>query len=703
MPLGEIAITPTAADIGGVIVRGERDFMTVEIDRNVYRTDDMPVAAGGNASDVLRNIPSVEVDVDGNVSLRGNQNVAVQINGRPVMMSGDALANYLQTLSAGSIERVEVIANPSARYDPEGMGGILNIELKKGAEQGLTGGINAGIGTNDSYSAGANINYGSGPWNISATYGLNTRTRDMYGYRLQIDRATEIGSTLTVRDTGTSSSLGHSVNASVEYALDNMNAITLATRFGMRGGDDLRTSQTVREFDRPLGSSLRTTTEEETSANMDHRLSYKWTGERRVHELTTELRYSYDTDDEISLATQRGDTGVFPSTPYQQQVNLDERNTDIEAKLDYISPLWQDARLEAGYAGSSRGIDNDYLSMSDSSGALIPDGQSNAFNFIERMHGLYAIVGQTVGNVDLQIGARAEQVNTEFDLTNTGEVFKNEYFSVFPSALIGYRPSDETQLRLSYSKRISRPRTRALNPFSTSTDPQFKRVGNPYLRPEYTHGVELSINQFVPWGTLQFTPYMRRTVDAIERFERVDSAGVVTATFENLGQVDSYGAELLSTGRFGDWLNTVASVGLFQSVTDATSVGADPASEAFSWSARLTATASLGWGTSLQASAFYRSPSNIVGGHTDAHVMTDIAATKTLLDDRFKIGLRVNDPFNVSGMRSWRETDGYYIETERRWGGRSAMLTFAYLFGKQNESRRERGDGGSDDAGDIDW
>lgn len=702
--VGEIAVVPEVSELGGVEVRANRDFMSVEIDRNVYRTDDMPVASGGNASDVLRNIPSVEVDVDGHVSLRGNQNVAVQINGRPIMMSGDALANYLQTLSANAIERVEVVGNPSARYDPEGMGGIINIELKKGEERGLTGGINAGVGTSESYSLGANISYGGGPWNVSANYGFNRRSRDMFGYRLQVDRSVDVGSSLTVRDTGKNSSFGHSLNASAEYAIDGMNAITLSTRVGMRNGDALRTSQTLREIEAPLGFTQRTTDDDDSGINMDHRLSYKWTGERRKHELTAEMRYGYDTDVEITRARQNGDSSTFAGGPMLQQVDLDERNSDFDAKLDYVRPLWADARLEAGYAGSFRLIDNNYQSQSsDSMSTLVDDGRSNTFNFSERLHAVYAIVGQTIGKVDLQIGARGELASTGFDLATTGERFNNEYFSLFPSALIGFRPSDETQLRLSYSKRITRPRTRALNPFSTSTDPQFKRVGNPYLRPEYTHGLELTVNQFVPWGTVQFSPYLRRTVDAIERFERVDSAGIVTATFENLGEVDSYGAELLSTGRFGDWLNTVASIGLYRSVTDATSVGADAASEALAWTARLTATASLGWGTSLQASLFYRSPSNIVGGHSDAHVMSDVAATKTLFDDRFKIGVRVSDPFNVSGMRTWRETDGYYIETERRWGGRTAMLTLSYLFGKPGEAKRDRGEGRADEEGEIDW
>ncbi|HVK40564.1 MAG TPA: TonB-dependent receptor [Candidatus Kapabacteria bacterium] len=702
LALGEIAITADASRLDGVTVTGERDFMTVEIDRNVYRTEDMPVAAGGSATDVLRNIPSVEVDVDGNISLRGAQNVAVQINGRPVMMSGQALSNYLQTLPAGSIERVEIIANPSARYDPEGMGGILNLELKKGEDRGLSGGVNGGIGTNDSYSLGASLSYGAGPWSVAANYGMNIRSRDMLGYRLQESRTIEPASRLFAGDTGTSSSLGHSLNASVEYALTPEHAISLSSRIGMRGGEGSRaTTTTYGDLAAPLARTVRTTEDEDDGLNMDYRLGYRWTLERRKHELAAELRYGNDSDTEHSLAA-LGDTAGARG-PMRQQVDLDERNATVEGTLDYTRPLWDDAKLEAGYAGSLRTIDNDYRSMSGgANGTLESDGRSNRFDFTEILHGVYATVGQTIGPVDVQVGLRGEAVTTEFDLVSTGERFDNDYFSLFPSALVGYRPGDETQLRLSYSKRITRPRMRVLNPFSTSTDPQFRRVGNPYLKPEYTHALELSVNQFVPWGTLQLTPYARRTTDAIERFERVDSAGVVTATFENLGQVDSYGTELLSTARVGDWLSTVASIGVYRAVTDASNVGIGAESEALAWTGRLTATASLGWGTSIQASAFYRSPSDIVGGHTDAHVMSDIALTKTLFDDRARIGLRVSDPFDQAGMRGWRETDGYYIETERRWGGRNAMLTVSYLFGQpQKESaRRERG---GEEMEDVDW
>jgi outer membrane receptor protein involved in Fe transport len=701
--LGAIALTVDAAQTEGVVVEGRRELLTVEIDRNVYRTEDMPVAAAGNATDVLRNIPSVEVDVDGNVSLRGNQNVAVQINGRPVMMSGDALANFLQTLPAGSIERVEIIANPSAKFDPEGMGGILNIELKSGEDRGLSGGVNAGAGTNDSYSLGGNISYGAGPWSISANYGFNMRSREMLGYRIQESRIAEPSSRLFAGDTGTSSSQGHSLNASIEYALTPEQSISLASRVGMRAGEGERTT-TTSVYDAsptPLSQSSRTTTDDDTGLNMDHRLGYRWTIERRRHELTAELRYGVDTDDEASVAA-TSQRGGIASNPFVQRIEVDERNSDMEAKIDYVRPLWEDAKLEAGYIGSLRSIDNTYASRAtDTAGAVTPDGRSNAFDFIERLHGAYAIVGQTLGDFDLQLGLRAEAVATAFDLVNTGESFDNDYFSLFPSALVGWRPGESTQLRLSYSKRITRPRTRLLNPFSTSTDPQFRRVGNPHLRPEYTHAVELSVNQFVPWGTIQLTPYARRTTDAIERFERVDSTGIVTATFENLGQVDAWGAELLTTARAGDWLSTVASVGINRAVTDASNIGVATESDALAWTARLTATANVGWGTSIQGSLFYRSPSDIVGGHADAHVMSDFAVTKTLLDDRARIGLRVNDPFNQAGMRSWRETDGYYIETERRWGGRSAMLTLSYLFGQQpRDAGRQRG---GEEMEEVDW
>jgi outer membrane receptor protein involved in Fe transport len=700
--LGEIAIAVDARQLGEVNVSGRREFMTVEIDRNVYRTDDMPVAAGGNATDVLRNIPSVEVDVDGNVSLRGNQNVAVQINGRPVMMSGEALANYLRTLSAEAIERVEIIANPSAKYDPEGLGGILNLELKKGEERGLSGGVNAGVGTNDAYSLGGSLNYGSGPWNVSGNYGFTMRSRDMLGYRLQESRGAEPATRLVAGDTGTSSSVGHSFNASIDYALSPQHTLTLSGRAGMRSGEGDRATTTVTESAAPVSTTIRATGDDDDGTNADVRLGYRWTIERRKHELSAELRYGLDDDTEHSLATL-----TIPEAhdvvPSRQQVDLNERNSDIDAMIDYVRPLWSDAKLEAGYAGSIRRIENDYTSMaSDSSGALVPDGQSNAFDFTERINGLYATLGQSIGSLDVQLGLRAEAADTKFDLVGGEHAYDNDYFSLFPSALVGYRPGDETQLRLSYSKRITRPRTRLLNPFSTSTDPQFRRIGNPYLRPEYTHAIELSVNQFFPWGTLQLTPYVRRTTDAIERYERVDSDGVVTATFENLGQVDSWGAELLSTARVGDWLSTVGSFGFFRSVTDASNIGEGSETDALAFTARLTATATLGWGTSIQGSLFYRSPSEVVGGRTEGHVFSDLAVTKSLLDDRARLGLRVSDPFDVARMRSTRETDGYYIETERRWGGRSAMLTFSYLFGKpQRDAKRERGP--SDEMEDSDW
>jgi outer membrane receptor protein involved in Fe transport len=710
--LGAIALSINPSTTGDVTVSAERDFMTVDIDRTVYKTQDLLVSTGGTATDLLRNIPSIEVDVDGNVSLRGNQNVVVQINGRPLMMSGDALTNFLRSLSASSIERVEVIPNPSAKYDPDGMSGIINIVLKQSEDRGLSGGLNAGAGTRSSYNIGGNINYGSGPWNIFANYGFNTGRWEYNGTRLQENRLVHPLTGVRGSDTGSNLYSGHSLNGTIDYALDKMNSLSLSAVVSTNSGDgdgvnhyfDLDSVREVTDrYDRLNTSG-------NSELNMDYRLGYKWVEQASRHEFSVEARYSTEREDGSSDYRQQDLTlSGTPANdkPQLQRNDLLEKNRNITLQADYVRPLWESARLETGYKGSLRRIDNTFYSESFDYGAgeFRPDmNLNNTFVFDEKINALYATYSQDLDQFGLQLGLRAEDARTTFNLTSVGSAYDNNYFSLFPSAFVSYKPAEGTQFKLGYSRRINRPRTGTLNPFSSSSDPNFRRVGNPYLKPEYTDSYELNFTQFLPWGTATLSPYFRHTTNGIQRYERFDSTGMATLTFENFGKDDSYGAEFITTARV-DRVTAFANVSVYRSVTDASNVDQGLTNDAIGWTARANATVDLGLGLSLQANGFYRSPFNINGGQMGSHSSFDMALQKKLFDDKARIGLRVSDLFNTSSFNVYRGTSAYYEETSRHWGGRSAMLTFSYTFGTpdRNAQRRTTGTQDQPQGGDMGW
>jgi outer membrane receptor protein involved in Fe transport len=257
-------------------------------------------------------------------------------------------------------------------------------------------------------------------------------------------------------------------------------------------------------------------------------------------------------------------------------------------------------------------------------------------------------------------------------------------------------------LKASYSRRINRPQVWALNPFSQFSDRNNRSIGNPYLKPEYTHAYELTFMQSLPWGTVTVNPYVRHTDNAIQRLQRFDSSGLGTLVYENFGTVDSYGADLIATGRVGDWFQGFANVSLYQSQTDATNLGTEGfTNDAFVWSARVNATFSIGWGIDIQASTMYRAPITIDGGEIGARTQSDIALQMKFLDDRAKLRLRVTDLFYQVGFNAHQETERFYEETHRTWTSRIPMLTFSYTFGTPD--RRNQGSGQQQPSSDMGW
>jgi outer membrane cobalamin receptor len=304
----------------------------------------------------------------------------------------------------------------------------------------------------------------------------------------------------------------------------------------------------------------------------------------------------------------------------------------------------------------------------------------------------YGIAGTKIGKVGLQAGVRLEQAVTRFELETTNEAFKNDYFSVFPSAYATYEFTPTRSFKVSYSKRINRPRTggwfNQLNPFNTNEDPYVRRVGNPYLQPEYVHSFEAGFTQLMGRSTLSLTPYFRRTVDVIRFIETIDDNSVTTVTFENLDTSDSWGAELIGTLQLGRRLNAFASFNAYKVVTDGSNVDSDLSNDAIGWASRANATINVTPALDVQLSYFYRAPMDIEGGRMDAHQMANIAVRHKLLNDRASLSLRMNDVFGTMGFHMWRDDDRFFQEINRSFNAQRIGLTFSYNFGQQRRQNR---------------
>ena len=710
--LGTVELMPDAQMLDEVIVEERREFMEVGIDRTVYNTRDQLVSAGGDASQVLEEIPSVEVDIDGNISLRGNQNVAILLNGRPTSMTGEALITFLQGLPATTVDRVEVIPNPSAKYEPDGMSGILNIVLRKDQDLGLGGSLTAGGGTQESYNVGGSLNFITGKFSTFVNYGLRHGVHNSAGDRLQENRVADPLFVIDEDDRGERGGDSHNISTSVDYNMSDKNVLSLATRLSMRGGDqDGLNAYRLLDANKVLmGSYDRTRLGDRTDLNQDYRLSFSRIIAPGTHELQIEARYEKeDEDDENSYAEDGLRFGALGAgtDPFMQRSTQEENNGEGSFQLDYARPLGN-GKLEAGYRGSidlleSRfGVETfDY----DVNTYLTDARRTNIFDYRQNIQAAYGIVQQAFGPLATQVGLRYEQARTTFDLTTASERYENDYYSFFPSAFLTWELSrSETswkQIKLSYSKRINRPRTWSLNPFNDDLDPYSRREGNPYLEPEYTHAMEGSYVHFAGPVSITLTPYYRKTINRIQWYEFINDQGVSITTFRNFDTSSSSGFESIGTLRLTDRLNAFGSFNAFRMQTDGSNVESGLGNDAWGWSTRANATLSVREGLSVQLSWFYRAPMDIENGRIGAFSRVSFGARQQLLNDRASLSLQVRDPFDMMQFNITRETPRFYQESVRSFNARQVNLSLTYNFGRQQRrQRQQRGDyeqGGGDD------
>lgn len=694
--VGTVRLATSAVMLEGITVAAEAAPAGFAPDRNTYSTRDMPGTTGGNATDILRNVPAVEVDQDGKVSLRGNQNVAVQINGRPSPMTGDQLGNFLQQLPANMVERVEVIPNPSARYEPEGMAGIVNIVLKQNADLGLSGGLITGVGTGGRYNASGNLGWQAGDLTLYGSYGLRHDERNSTGLNYLERYGVAGGDPVSILDQdidGQFNMMSHLFNGSADYKLGAQNLLS-ATAMASVGSFENSSLNTYAERDGSNAFVRRYEGENGIEFNdltLDGSLAFKRTITPQQHELSAELRFNRnDHANDNAFREQTLTLGGQPAdnTPLLQNLQTDALTTALSFQLDYSRPLAERTKLETGYKGTMRGLDNELDVTEFDYGQSRWVGntlRSNAFEYDETVHAGYAVLNQGVGKLDLQAGLRTEYTSREFFLANTGETFPKDYWSFFPSALAALNLDAQQQVRLSYGRRIQRPDTRLLNPFGFNEDQRNRFQGNPALEPEYTQALELAYQRSFPLGSVQVTPYFRRTDNAIRRIREVRGDTTIT-TFSNLETSDSYGADFNGSVRLGK-VSGFASVSAFRTVTNAGSLGDSFNSDGFGWSTRFSGTVAVTPRLDVQGFFMYRAPMAVEQGRIGATTFSNLSVRQKVMGDKGSVSLRIMDPLNRMGFTS-RTTDPLYLQlNERQFNGRAAYLTFTYNFGQQPRLR----------------
>jgi outer membrane receptor protein involved in Fe transport len=693
---GTIKLSRVAVALEGVEVKGERDAVTIEPDRNTYRAKDV-AATANNASEVLDAVPSVQVDGDGKVSLRGNENVAIQINGRPAPMRGTQLAMFLKQLPANIVERIEVVPTPSARYDPEGMAGIINIVLKANADLGTSGGVSVASATvSGRYNGSANLGYQSGPWTTFTSYGYNADDRDIDGINDRTRLTTSgLPFSFTNQDIlGNQINAGHNITSTVDYKFNARDVLTNAINLNFRSMTDNTTSgyEELNSAGSLLSRYNRLRASDVSGSMVDYTAAFKRTIEPRKHEISTELRYNRSSDDDRTDLSRVGIASTSTAPVELERDHTDALTQTLNAQLDYVKAFSPTRKLETGYKGTGRWLDRDFTVEKDAlgNGNWVKSNQSNSLTFSEQVQAVWGVLSQGVGKFDLQGGLRGEYASRDFSLANSSTKYPYSYTTLYPSAVALYKVNDLVQSKVAYSRRVRRPGTQELNPFPVFFDAQNVFFGNPKLNPEYTDAVELGLTRTGKMTTFQFSPFYRHTTDiirvAINTADSFEGREVTSVSFQNLEKSDSWGTDVNGQLRLGPIGSVFGSFNVFKQVTDGGSESS-LASNAVTWSSRINATWNATKSTTLQGTYFYRAPTKIERGEFAAQQMANFSVRQKVMEGKGTISLRLQDPFNTMGMRIKTGDDNIIQLTSRKFGVRAAFLTFQYNFGQTPKLR----------------
>ncbi|MCR9286355.1 MAG: TonB-dependent receptor family protein [Bacteroidetes bacterium] len=718
--LGVVAMMSDAETLNEIEVRAEKSLMQISLDKKVFNVGKDLANRGGTAENILDNVPSIAVDIEGGVSLRGSGNVRILINGKPSGAVRNGNANGLRSIPANLIDRVEVITNPSARYEAEGMAGIINIVLKKEEGKGLNGSFDLSVGRPQELGGAINLNYRKKNFNWFTNIGVRYRNGPGNGYSYQefynqdtlpsgeiIDR-TDITDLRRETERG---GLSGNFRFGADYYFNPKNILTTALNYRI-GDEDNFTDLVYKDYLNDLNNlklvTLRRDDEFEEEQDLEYALTFKRLFEGKGHELVADVRYEEDVEEEGSDFREEYYQADFLPTGKAdslQRSRNKESNGRLSIQIDYVKPFSKDNKFELGYRSSFRSIDNDYkVEEFDDTVWKDIEGLSNDFIYDENIHAVYSQYGDKFGMFSYQVGVRAEYSDVTTELLETNEINPRDYFNLFPSAFLGYELANNNALQASYSRRIRRPRFWDLNPFFTFSDNRNFFSGNPDLDPEFTDSYEISHIKYWEKGSLSSAIYYRHTKDVIQRI-RIGNAQDNTTTTrpENLATRDSWGFEFNYSYKPFDWWSMNGDMNFYCSITEGTYVSEtetlDLYADAFSWNGRLTSKMTVFTSIDFQLTGNYRAPRETTQGRTRAMYHVDLGFSKDILKNNGTLTLSVRDLLNSRKRRYTNFGDDFFSEGEFQWRQRQITMSLNYRI---NQKKKRGGNRGGYNGGGMD-
>ncbi|QJW90303.1 TonB-dependent receptor [Spirosoma taeanense] len=695
--LGNIVIAQATRQLAEVVVQGQRQAYEYSLDRKIVNVDQLPIAQGGSAVDILQNVPSVTLDVDGTLSLRGSSNVIVLVDGKPSGLTGLDRQAVLDQIPASNIERIEVITNPSSRYDADGAAGIINIILKKERAPGFNGTAQVNIGTRDKYNASVNLNARFKKLNVFGSYNFRADRRFQYRISDRQNLFADSVSYLAQRNDAIRRRVNNNLRLGFDYALSPRDNVSISALYRPEYSYDseVETFDTQDASRRSLGQTLRLNEEREPERGLDYKAGYRRTFGKEGRELTVDGTLStnrgMERQDFVNTTT-LPENLLTPSFLIGQQRAQNSRNNRIMVlQADFIEPLKRRQRLETGLKYTSRLLGADYVFENLQNGSwVLNTAISNNFIYNERTSAAYVNYGNELKKFSYQVGLRTEHTLINTDQRTTNQQNTRQYIYLFPSAFVNYNLSQAQKLQVNYTRRINRPSVRSLNPFIDLQDPLNIRFGNPLLNPELINSFELSHLWTGKTTALTSSLFYRQTNNEITSYRTLREDGITEQAQLNLNRSQNYGLEIVLEQEITRWWKANGNVTFFQrSIQASADVPGILTRTNRSWTGRLTSTMRPVRGMAIQVAVNYRSPFLIAQGTINSFFNVDIGVKQDVLNGRGTVNLRVSDIFNTLQFRSDTFGPNFQATSLGKRESRIGLIGFSYRLSRQKARSRD--------------
>lgn len=693
--IGAITINKSVQSLNEVEILGEKTLVEYKIDKKVINVGKDIMSEGGTAVDVLENTPSVETDIDGNVSLRGSSNFTVLIDGKPTLLSG---SDALQQIPASSILNIEIITNPSVKYDPDGTAGIINVILKKQQERGFNGIVNASVGNFGNVSTDGILNYRLGKVNLFAGFDYNQRknpgTMEMY-------KETYLNDTTYITEQKGDRSRnggGYNFKAGIEYDLTSKDFISFS---GETGNFNFGRNRTANYHDYTLPATIDEYQVTENNSDVNHdnvRINsfYQHKFKEKGHQFELVADYTSGTGENADILKEYVSDSEwnilqnFYPNHQQSDENTDSKNARF--KWDYVKPMGKNGKFESGLQSLFLDKSTDYKLNKydyDNEDWLNIDSLNNLLYFDRQIHSAYMTYSNVFMNFEFMAGLRSEYTYQIIKQMAINEKYLTDRIDFFPSFHISREITENNQIQASYSRRVNRPNDWELDPFPNYMDQNTIRKGNPALEPEFADSYELNYqHKFKKSSFVSLETYYRQTNNLIENVSFVDSNNIMISAPQNFSRDFSIGAELMGNIDLYKWLNVNISFDAFNYNIEGEIDNADISQSANTWSTRLNTTIKLKYGTQIQINASYRAPSIEPQEKEKASFSSGAAIRQDFFKRKLTLSVRARDLFGSHRHASESFGSNFYSSLDSR--GYYPMISFSVSYKINNFKQKKK-------------